>query len=55
MVAEIQKLEAAARMAMGSFEDHAIGAAAAKPRSRSYQFIYGFLALALVALVVALL
>ena len=29
MVAEIQKLEAAARMAMGSFEDHAIGAAAA--------------------------
>ncbi len=43
MVTEIQKLEAAARMAMGDFEGH--GPTAAKPRSRLPHPVYALLAL----------
>jgi hypothetical protein len=55
MVAEIQKLEAAARMAMGSFEAQAIGASSAKPRSRFSHLTYALLALAVVGLAIVLL
>ena len=46
MVTEIQKLEAAARMAMGHFEG--CGSTAAKPRSRFPHILYALLALAAV-------
>lgn len=53
MVAEIQKLEAAARMAMGSFEGHPVGMTSVKPRPRF--FAYALLALAVAGLALALL
>jgi hypothetical protein len=53
MVAEIQKLEAAARMAMGHFEGPA--AASMKPRPRFLSPAYALLALAILGLSLALL
>jgi len=53
MVAEIQKLEAAARMAMGSFEGPTLIAASGKPRF-SY-LTYALLALAVAGLAILLL
>jgi len=55
MVAEIEKLEAAARMAMGHFEDQAAGANPAKPRHRLSYPAYALLGLAVVGLAFALL
>jgi hypothetical protein len=54
MVAEIEKLEAAARMAMGHFEDQAAGANP-KPRYRLSYPAYALLGLAVVGLAFALL
>jgi hypothetical protein len=54
MVAEIQKLEAAARMAMGDFECDT-GAISVKPQRRFIHPAYPLLALAVVGLAVALL
>lgn len=53
MVAEIQKLEAAARMAMGHFEGHAT-AASARPQERFPYLAYALLALAAFGLVALL-
>jgi hypothetical protein len=53
MVAEIQKLETAARMAMGHFEDPT-AATSAKPRDRLPRPAYALLALALIGLAIAL-
>ena len=55
MVAEIEKLEAAARLAMGHFEDQAAGANPAKPRHRLSYPAYALLGLAVVGLAFALL
>jgi hypothetical protein len=55
MVAEIQKLEAAARIAMGSFEGNAIIAASAKPVFRLSYLTYVLLALAVAGMATALL
>ena len=51
MVAEIHKLEAAARMAMGHFEGQA-AAASTRPRERFPRLAYALLALAAFGLVV---
>jgi hypothetical protein len=55
MVAEVQKIEAAARMAMGHFEGQAAGAKPAKPRHRFSYPAYALLGLAVVGLAFALL
>ncbi|HEY6631761.1 MAG TPA: hypothetical protein VIZ90_09935, partial [Rhizobiaceae bacterium] len=55
MVAKIQNLEAAARMAMGSFEGHTIGAVSSKRGARSGLLACAVLALAVVGLAIALL
>jgi hypothetical protein len=55
MVAEIQKLEAAARIAMGSFEDQAVIATAAKPLFRLSYLNYALLTLAGAGLAIVLL
>lgn len=53
MVAEIQKLETAARMAMGHFEDPA-GSASVRPRYRLPHPAYALLALAIIGLAITL-
>jgi hypothetical protein len=52
MVAEIQKLETAARMAMGHFEDPT-GTTSAKPLDRLPRRAYVLLALAVIGLAIA--
>lgn len=55
LVAEIQKLEAAARMAMGSFEGPSVIATSGKPLFRFSYLTYALLALAVAGLAIALL
>ena len=55
MFAEIQKLEAAARMAMGSFESPGIIATSAKQRSLLPYLAYALVSLAVIGLAITLL